>query len=80
MMECYMNSDVPTAKTYLGFVLTWIVLLFLVWLLLVALFGAGRWLAGTVVIVTTIAGFAWHSIRIGRRARQAIRCHGGQPR
>jgi hypothetical protein len=52
-MERHLNSDIPTGKTYLGFVITWAVLLFIVWLLTIALFGAGLWLIAALVILAT---------------------------
>ena len=60
-------SDIPTGRTYLGFVLTRTVVLFLVFLLCVALFGAGRWVAGLLTILLTAFGFVRHSLWIGKR-------------
>jgi len=65
-------SDIPTGRTYLGFVLTWIVALFVVFLICIALFGAGRFGAGVLTILLATYGFVRHSIWIGKRARHGL--------
>jgi 1,4-dihydroxy-2-naphthoate octaprenyltransferase len=69
-----MASDIPTGKTYLGFVFLWGVLVtpaaaaFALTMLL-----HGQKVAGVFVIVVTIYLFVRHARSIGRRARQSIR-------
>jgi hypothetical protein len=65
-------SDIPTGRTCLGFVLTWTIVLFLVFLFCVALFGAGRWIAGLLTILLTVYGLVRHSLRIGKRAKRGL--------
>jgi energy-converting hydrogenase Eha subunit B len=65
-------SDIPTGRTYFGFLLIWTVVLFFVCLFCAALFAAGRWIAGLIIILLTVYGFARHSILIGNRARRGI--------
>jgi predicted ABC-type exoprotein transport system permease subunit len=65
-------SDIPTGRTYLGFVLMWTIVLFLVFLFCVALFGAGRWIAGLLTILLTVYGLVRHSLWIGKRAKWGL--------
>lgn len=66
------TSNLPTGRTYLGFALAWIVLLFLVYLICVALFAAGRWEIGLLTILLAAFGFVGHSVRLGRRAKRGL--------
>ena len=68
-----MSDRIPTGKTYLGFVLTWTVALFFVWLVLIGLFASGRVVAGLLTIAVTVYGFVRHSASIGGRAKRSIR-------
>ncbi len=65
-------SDIPTGRTYLGFVLTWIAVLFLVSLFCFALFSAGHLMAGLLAILLAAYGFIRHSLWIGKRAKQGV--------
>ncbi len=65
-------SNIPTGRTYLGFVLTWTVLLCLVFLFCVALFAAGRWIVGLLTILLTVYGLVRHSARIGKGAKRGL--------
>ncbi len=65
-------SDIPIGRTYLGFELIWTAVLFFVCLFCAALFAAGRWIAGLLVILLTVYGFARHSMWIGKRARRGL--------
>ncbi len=65
-------SDIPTGRTYLGFVLTWIVVLFLVSLFCLVLFSAGHWIAGLLAILLIAYGFVRHSLWIGKRAKRGV--------
>lgn len=65
-------NNIPTGRTYLGFVLTWIVALFLVSLFCIGLFGAGRWIAGLLTILLTVYGLVRHSLWIGKRAKRGL--------
>lgn len=68
-----MSSGIPTGKTYLGFVLLWGAVIFVVWMLCIVLFAAGHVVAGIFTILLTGYGFFRHSSSIGRRAKQAVR-------
>jgi cadmium resistance protein CadD (predicted permease) len=65
-------SDIPTGRTYLGFVLTWIVVLFLAFLFCFVLFSAGHWIAGLLTILSIAYGFVRHSSWIGKRAQRGV--------
>lgn len=65
-------SNIPTGRTYLGFVLTWTAVLLFVSLLCFALFAAGHWIAGLLTILLAIYGFVRHSMWIGKRAKQGL--------
>lgn len=63
-------SNIPTGRTYAWFVLTWIILLFLLYLICIAVFAAGRWEIGLLTILLGAFGFVRHSMWIGKRAKQ----------
>lgn len=65
-------SNIPTGRTYLGFVLTWTIVLFLVYLICIVLFAAGRWEIGLLTILLAAYAFARHSLWIGKRANQGL--------
>ena len=65
-------SDIPTGRTYLGFVSTWTIVLFFAFLFCVALFGAGLWIAGMLTILLTVYGLVRHSLWIGKRAKRGL--------
>jgi hypothetical protein len=65
-------GEIPTGRTYLGFVLIWTVVLFFVYLFCAALFAAGRWVAGLLIIFLTVFGFARHSMWVGKRAKRGL--------
>jgi hypothetical protein len=68
-----MRSNIPTGKTYLGFVLLWGAVILVVWMLCILLFAAGYVLVGIFTILLTGYGYFQHSSSIGQRARQAVR-------
>jgi uncharacterized membrane protein YdbT with pleckstrin-like domain len=65
-------SDIPTAKTYLGFVLLWNAVIFVVSMLCLVLFAAGHVIAGVLIVLLTIYGFVRHSNAIGLRAKRGL--------
>lgn len=66
------KSNIPTGRTYLGFTLAWTVLFFLVYLICIALFAAGRWGIGLLTILLTVCGFVRHSVLLGKRAKRGL--------
>lgn len=66
------TSNIPTGRTYLGFALAWTLLLFLVYLICIALFAAGRWEIGLLTILLAAYGFVRRSVRLGRRAKRGL--------
>jgi len=72
-VELTMGSDIPTGKTYLGFVLLLGVVIFVVALLCIVLFATGCVAAGISTILPIGYGFFLHSNSIGRRAARIIR-------
>ena len=74
-----MNEGIPTGKTYFGFVLLWIAVLFVVAIVCIALFSAGQGFFGAALIVATMALLVRHSMSIGRRARRSARRSRPQP-
>lgn len=65
-------SNIPTGRTYLGFALVWTIVAFLVFLLCIAVFAAGRWIAGLFIVLLTVYLYVRHSISIGKRARRGL--------
>ena len=69
-----MAKGIPTGKTYLGFVLTWAVLVGpAAALLAFSLLLYGYRVAGGIVIVVAIYLFVRHARAIGQRAKQGVR-------
>ncbi|TFV35833.1 hypothetical protein [Bradyrhizobium niftali] len=66
------KSNIPTGRTYLGFALAWTVLFFLVYLICIALFAAGRWEIGLLTILLIVYGFVRHSVWLGKRAKRGL--------
>ncbi|MDF0581666.1 hypothetical protein [Bradyrhizobium yuanmingense] len=65
-------SKIPTGRTYLGFMLVWTIVTFLVYLLCIAVFAAGHWIAGLLIVVLTAYFHVRHSIAIAKRARRGL--------
>ncbi|MCA1384779.1 MULTISPECIES: hypothetical protein [Bradyrhizobium] len=65
-------SNIPTGRTYLGFILVWTIVMFLVYLLCIAVFAAGRWIAGLLIVVLTAYFFVRHCNAIAKRARRGL--------
>ena len=68
-----MSDEIPTGKTYLGFVLLWGAVLFVVWIVCIPLFATGRFIIALVIVGLVIWGILRHSASIGRRAKRSIR-------
>lgn len=66
------TSNIPTGRTYLGFVLAWTLLLFLVYLICIALFTDGRCEIGFLTILLAASGFVQHSVWLGKRAKRGL--------
>lgn len=65
-------SNIPTGRTYFGFVIVWTTAPFLVLALSIEVFAAGYWIAGLLVVLLTAYAFARHSMSIGKRARRGL--------
>ncbi|MGT2440733.1 hypothetical protein ACU4GH_38665 [Bradyrhizobium betae] len=46
-------GDVPTGRTYRAFALGWTIVMFLVFLPCIAVFAAGRWILGLLIVLFT---------------------------
>lgn len=65
-------SNIPTGRTYLGFTLVWTIVTFFVFLLCIAIFAAGHWIAGLFIVFLTAYFYVRHCIAIGKRARRGL--------
>lgn len=65
-------SNIPTGRTYLTFALVWISVTFVVYLLCIAVFASGHWIAGLLIVLLHLYVAARHSISIGKRAKRGL--------
>ena len=65
-------SNIPTGRTYAGFVLVWTTVPFFVASFCIAAFTDGHSVAGLLLILLTVFGFVRHSMWIGKRARRGL--------
>lgn len=65
-------SNIPTGRTYAGFTLVWICVIFVVYLLCIAVFAAGHWIIGLLIVLPTAYAYVRHAMLIGKRARRGL--------
>ncbi|MGY8709646.1 hypothetical protein RAD16_28230 [Bradyrhizobium sp. 18BD] len=65
-------SNIPTGRTYLAFALVWTIVTFFVFLLCIAVFAAGRWIIGLLIVLLTVYAFVRHNMWLGKRARRGL--------
>ncbi|MET3333476.1 CHASE2 domain-containing sensor protein [Bradyrhizobium japonicum] len=65
-------SNIPTGRTYAGFALAWICVIFVVYLLCIAVFAAGHWITSLLIVLLTAYALARHAMWIGKRARRGL--------
>jgi hypothetical protein len=65
-------SDIPTAKTYLGFALFWRTVIFVVYMLCLGLFAASYVATGALAVLLTGYGIFRYSRAIGRPAERGL--------
>ena len=65
-------SNIPTGRSYLAFALVWTIVTFLSSLLCTAVFAAGHWIIGLLIVLLTAYVFVRHNMWIGKRARRGL--------
>ena len=65
-------SNIPTGRTYSGFVLVWSATPYFVLALCIPVFAAGHWIIGLLIVLLTACAFVRHTMWIGKRARRGL--------
>lgn len=66
-------SKIPDLPSYIRYWLLWLVMGFVVWLLIIALFWSGHWIIGVIAILATIAVYFRHGMAIAKQRERWLR-------